>query len=129
MAHAGAPAPGAKDAAMERRAKAVLKRYEKQGDAPVFPVELHALRIGDAAIAVNPFELYLDYGLQIKARSRAEQCLIAQLANDRGRYLPTAAAVRGGAYGSRVEDNNVGPEGGAVLVEETLALINSLWQA
>ena len=121
--------PGSRDAAMLRRAHNVLTRYREQGDNPLFEMELHVIRLGDIAIATNPFELYLNYGLQIKARSRAEQTFIAQLSNDRGRYLPTAEAVGAGAYGSNIEDNNVGPEGGAALVEATLATLNGMWPA
>ncbi|OQB27558.1 MAG: hypothetical protein BWY09_03180 [Candidatus Hydrogenedentes bacterium ADurb.Bin179] len=92
-------------------------------------MDQHILRLGDVAMATNPFELYLNYGLQIKARSRAEQTFLIQLANDRGAYLPTQAALSGGAYSSRIADNKVGPEGGAVLVEETITAINALWPA
>ncbi len=123
----GPPAPGSRDQAMLRRANDVLDRYESQGASPTYSMNLHVIRLGDVAIATNPFELYLEYGLRIKARSHAQQTFIAQLSDDRGRYLPTPKAVAGGAYGSRITDNNVGPEGGDVLVERTVAAINDLW--
>ena len=110
-----------------KRAKGVMDRFERQEAEPDYPMELHALRIGDVAIATNPFELYLDYGLQIKARSRAVQTLVVQLACGSGGYLPTPRAVRGGSYSAEVVSNRVGPEGGQVLVERTLAAINALW--
>ena len=34
------------------------------------PVEVHVLRLGDVAMATNPFELFLDYGIQIKGAAR-----------------------------------------------------------
>lgn len=125
----GDPVPGSADAALLRRTVDVMKRHETQGDAPVYVMDLHVLRIGDVALATNPFELYSDYGLQIKARTRAEQTFIVQLANDRGAYLPTEEALPGGAYSSRVADNKVGPGGGTALVEATVAAINGFWPA
>ena len=74
-------------------------------------MELHALRLGDVAIATNSFELFTDFGLQIKARSPAVQTFIIQLAGP-GSYVPTEAAVRGGGYSAIVESSYVGPEGG-----------------
>jgi len=44
------------------------------------PVEIHAIRLGDMAIATNRFELYLDFGIRIKARSKAVQTFVVQLA-------------------------------------------------
>lgn len=126
---AGDPVPGFKEAAQLRRAREVLRRYREQGDAPVYTMDSHVLRLGDVALATNPFELYLDYGQQMKARSRAEQTFIVQLANDRGAYLPTQEALSGGAYSTLIADNKVGPEGGAALVEATVAAINGLWPA
>ncbi len=104
----------------------IIRRYERQGDCPLFRMELHVLRIGEMALATNPFELYLDYGLRIKARSRAQQTLIVQLAGGVGGYLPTARAVAGGGYGALVQNGEVGPEGGQVLVDRTVELINAL---
>jgi len=44
------------------------------------PVEIHVIRLGDMAIATNRFELYLDFGIRIKARSKAVQTFVVQLA-------------------------------------------------
>lgn len=79
------------------------------------------------AMATNPFELYVDYGLRIKARSPAAQTVITQLAAGTGLYLPTERAVRGGSYGAMPAVCSVGPEGGQELVEETLAVIAALF--
>ena len=106
----------------------VVNRFERQraGSVDPFAMELHVIRLGDVAIATNVFELFTEFGIQIKARSRAIQTLVIQLAGP-GSYLPTARAVRGGGYSAIVESNLVGPEGGQVLVDRTVELINSLW--
>jgi hypothetical protein len=108
----------------------VVKRYEDQmaGTVKPFKMELHVIRIGDIAIATNPFELFTDYAIQMKARSPALQTFVIQLAGP-GTYLPSGRAVQGGGYSAIAESNEVGPEGGQVLVEQTLQQINSLWPA
>ncbi|HUT32617.1 MAG TPA: hypothetical protein VNE39_03980 [Planctomycetota bacterium] len=111
------------------RCRRVLDRHEQQKTDPNHEIELHALRLGDVAIATNPFELYLDYGIQMKARSRAVQTFLIQLATDSGGYLPTEKAVRGGHYSAELVDNIAGPEGGKALVNATVAAINALWPA
>ena len=108
-------------------AERVRARYEEQDRAGPMPVELHALRIGDVALVTNPFELYLDYGLRIKARSPALQTFVAQLAGP-GTYLPTERAVAGRSYGALPANTPVGPEGGGELVEVTLRRLNELWE-
>ncbi len=109
------------------RALRVMMRYELQRTEPTLAVPVHVIRIGDVAIATNPFELYLDYGMQIKARSKAVQTLTVQLASGYYRYLPTERSVTRGAYGAIPESNEADPEGGCQLVERTLELIASLW--
>ena len=106
----------------------VVDRYERQqaGSVPSYEMELHVVRLGDVAIATNDFELYTDFGIAIKARSRALQTFVIQLAGP-GTYVPTERAVRGGSYSAIVQSNVVGPEGGQVLVERTLEAINALW--
>lgn len=106
----------------------VVDRYEEQqaGRQGMYAMELHALRLGDVAIASNDFELYTDFGIQIKARSPALQTFIIQLAGP-GSYLPTERAVRHGGYGAVIQSSRVGPDGGQVLVENTVAALQSLW--
>ncbi len=92
---------------------------------PVRPVEVHLLRLGDVAMATNPFELFLDYGIRMKARSKAVLTLLVQLAGQDCGYLPTERAVKGGGYSA--ENYLVSPEGGQVLVDETVRHLNALW--
>jgi hypothetical protein len=110
------------------RAWRTLERYELQKTVTTVPVEVHVIRIGDVAIATNPFELYLDYGMQMKARSKAVQTFVVELASPGGAgYLPTQRSVQGGAYGAIPQSTLIGPEGGRVLVNRTLELIEPLW--
>ncbi len=110
--------------------KSVVDRYEteKAGTSGVFQMELHALRLGDVAIATNEFELFTDYGVQMKARSPAVQTFLIQLTGSGG-YLPTPRAVAGGSYSAIIQSSRVGPEGGQVLVDETVKAFNELWPA
>ncbi len=89
------------------------------------PVEFHVMRLGDIAVATNPFELFLDYGIQIKGRSKAVLTFISQLTCDHQGYLPTRRAVAGGDYSA--VNHTVGPKGGRVLVDESVKAINALW--
>jgi len=83
------------------------------------------MRLGDVALATNPFELYLDYGVRIEARSPAVLTLVTQLACQNCGYLPTERAVQGGGYSA--EKYVVGPQGGRILVDETVQRLKALW--
>jgi len=128
------------DAWVGRLYGGVCQRYEDQQETgrPVYSMELHVLRLGDVALATNPFELYLDYGVQIEARSAADQTILIQLAAtgaEPGYYLPTPRAVAAGSlaespmnnYSATVMTDVVGPEGGQVLVDRTVEAIRELW--
>ena len=106
----------------------VVERYESQqaGTAGVSTMELHVLRLGDVAICTNEFELYTDFGVQIKARSPAVQTFVIQLTGSAG-YLPSERAVRGGGYGAVIQSSRIGPDGGQILVDRTVEAIDTLW--
>jgi len=105
----------------------VLRRYEHPEEYAVYPMELHVLRLGDVAIATNAFELFLEYGIQMRARSKALQTFLIQLSCGCGGYLPTERAVAGGGYSAIPESGYVGPEGGRILVDRTVELLNGFW--
>lgn len=105
-----------------------VNRFERQktDPKPTLQMELHVVRIGDAVVCTNQFELFTDFGIRIKARSKAIQTSVVQLVGP-GTYLPTEKAVRGGHYSAVVHSSLVGPEGGQVLVDRTVELIDSMW--
>ncbi|HRX83354.1 MAG TPA: hypothetical protein P5307_30025, partial [Pirellulaceae bacterium] len=107
-----------------------IDRYKRQqaGELNPYQMELHAIRLGDIAIATNDFELFTDFGIQMKARSPALQTFIIQLAGP-GTYVPSVRAALGGGYSAIVESNEVGPIGGQVLTERTVEALNALWSA
>lgn len=102
----------------------VIDRYEKQ--QLMWNTDIHVVRIGDIVVCTNPFELFTDYGLQMKGRSKALQTFIIELVGP-GTYLPSKRAVEGGGYSAIIQSNRVGPEGGQILVDKTVNLINKLW--
>lgn len=110
-----------------KRGLSVLERYEIEQKQPKMPVEVQVIRLGDMAIASNPFELYLDYGIRILAKSPAIQTFIVQLAGS-GTYLPTQRSIAGGAYGAVPASTIFGPDGGDELVQHTLEMIHTLWK-
>ena len=105
----------------------ILKRIELQEVVNTIPVNCHILKLGSVAIATNPFELFLDYGNKIKARSKAEQTFLIQLADGSEGYLPTEKAEKGGHYSAFVSSGSVGHIGGDMLVSETLKNINEMF--
>lgn len=85
------------------------------------PVTLQALRIGGVGIAAIPCEVFVEVGLEIKARSPFAQTVIIALANGYHGYLPTAAQHALGGYetwrarSSYLEVNAAGSISDAVL--------------
>ena len=105
----------------------ILRREELQEKMDILDTESHILRLGTVAFATNPFELFLDFGNQIKARSYAEQTFLVQLAGGSEGYLPTEKAEKGGHYSAFIASGLVGHVGGEQLVRETLKNINRLF--
>lgn len=84
------------------------------------------MKIGDIVICTNPFELFTEYGIAMQARSKALQTFVIQLSGP-GTYLPTEKAVKGGHYSAIIQSTLVGPDGGQLLVDETVDFINELF--
>jgi len=109
------------------RNQRTIHRWEIQKEDPLYPMECHVVRIGDIAFASNRFELYMDFMHRIQARSPFVQTFIVQLAGaEGGTYLPTVRGAANKGYSASVFCNMVGPEGGQVLVEETLRMLRDI---
>ncbi len=105
----------------------ILLRYEEQETMTVIKPEVHFARLGNVAFASNPFELFLDYGNRIRARSHAQQTFLIQLACEAYSYLPTEKAEKASHYSAYVSSGYVGHEGGDMLVYRTLDAIKELF--
>ena len=107
----------------------IISRKQLQETIDAIPIEIHVLRLGNVAFATNPYELFLDYGNQIRARSHASQTFLAQLACGTYGYLPTEKAERGSHYSAYVSSGTAGHEGGDLLVRKTISVINDMMSA
>ncbi len=103
-------------------------RYRQQTENPWFEADYHVIRIGEAAIATNPFELYHEYASLIREAAKSKYTFIVQLANGMGCYLPTKTAIQGGSYSSRPASTVCGAESGEELVKRTVERINKMWK-
>ena len=106
--------------------RGVAQRARRRPEDATAPAELHVIRLGEIALATNPFEYYLDFGIYIKARSPAMQTFVVQLAGA-GTYVPTRRSVSGGGYGSVPASNPVGPAGGRQFAERTVEVLGQHW--
>ena len=116
-----------RDVAALQEQLGILNRADLQERMEVLDTEVHIIRLGSIAFASNPFELFLDYGNQIRARSLAEQTFLIQLANGAEGYIPTEKAEAGGHYSAFIASGLVGHVGGEQLVRVTLQAINRLF--
>lgn len=105
-----------------------IQRFREQQNKEVVPIEYHIVRLGDIAIATNPYEMFLDYGNRIKARSKAAQTFVVQLCCGSHGYLPTEKAEKAGHYSAYISSGDTGHEGGDLLVRDSISEINKLWE-
>ena len=104
-----------------------VARSVVQEKIEALPIEVHIIKLGNIVFATNPYELFLDYGNKIRARSKASQTFLVQLSCGAHGYLPTEKAERGSHYSAYVSSGDTGHEGGELLVRKTLKEINELF--
>ncbi len=105
----------------------IMARYINQQQIDIYPAEVHVGRFGDAAFASSPFELFQNYGCQIRCRSVAPQVFQFQMTDGYLGYLPTEKAEKGGHYSAYVSSGHIGHEGGEQLVKYTVEEIRKLF--
>ena len=79
-------------------ARDVLREHERGELRRTRPLELQALRLGDALLVTTPGETFVEIGLAIKAASPLPHTFVLGYTNGNVGYIPTAAAFGEGGY-------------------------------
>lgn len=83
------------------------------------PVEIQAVRIGDAVLLAVPAEVFVEIGLELKRRAKHKTYIIG-IANGYIAYFPTRIAYPDGGY--EVVSSKVAPESEAIFYDKALEL-------
>lgn len=104
-----------------------LVEYNAAGVAPFMELYVQGIKIGDdTCIYILPGEIYVNYGLDIKAKSRFKNNLVVELSNSQCGYIPTKEAFpeynpKSDLYEpSLTLKSCLVPEAGQILVDKAL---------
>ena len=88
-------------------------------------VEIGAVSMGNVAIATNPAELFVEYGLEIKQKSPFEVTLISELTNGYCGYVPTEKAFAEGGYETHrtVFTSRLAKNGGQIIADKSVEML------
>lgn len=91
------------------------------------PIEVQAIRIGDAVLLGIPGEAFTQIGLRVKALSPRQPVLVAGYANGFVGYIPTEEAFKEGGYEvTTTWWNRVNPQAGRLIAETSERLLSRL---
>lgn len=96
---------------------------------PSAEAEVQAIQVGPAVFITNPAELFVEYGLELKAQSRFPFTFPVELANGCVGYVPTEEAFgpHGGGYETRLTSySNLEVSAGRQLVKAGLELAGQM---
>ena len=88
-------------------------------------VEISAISMGDVAIATNPAELFVEYGLEIKEKSPFGVTMISCLTNGYCGYVPTEAGFTEKGYETHrtVFTSRLAKNGGQIITDKSVEML------
>lgn len=92
--------------------------------AGTIDITLRAVRLGDVAFVIAPYEMFDDNGMYIKENSPYEMTFLMCYTNGRNGYVPSAKCIEHGCY--EFEGSYFEPGTAEALADEYLALLNEL---
>ena len=109
------------------RERIYAERTLRMADMPPrIEVPLQALRIGDMALVTIPFEVFVEIGLELKAKSPFADTLVVSLANGSYGYLPTPEHHELGGYETWLGTSQVEVRASPKIVDALLRILGTL---
>jgi neutral ceramidase len=93
---------------------------------PRIDIPLQAVRIGDLALVAIPFEVFVEMGLELKAKSPFPGTFAVSIANGAYGYLPTVAHHELGGYETWLGTNQVEVQTAPKIVDMLLQMLAQL---
>lgn len=93
---------------------------------PTVQVILQSVRIGELGIAAIPFEVFVDTGLELKAKSPFKPSFTISLANGTYGYLPTPEQHKLGGYETWFGSNRVEEQASTKITQTLLEMFEEL---
>jgi hypothetical protein len=96
---------------------------------PEVEVEVQAIQVGPAVFVTNEAEMFVEYGLELKQKSRFEFTFPVELANGCVGYIPTQEAMghHGGGYETRLTSySNLEITAGQQMLDAGLELVGQM---
>jgi neutral ceramidase len=107
--------------------KVYAKRTLQMQDTPAeVSVVLQTFRIGDLGICAIPFEVFVEIGLEMKAKSPFEQTFTISHTNGSYGYLPTLAQHELGGYETWLGTNMVEIQAAPKIVRMLIGMFNRM---
>lgn len=98
-----------------------------RANSPV-ATRINGVRIGDAVICTNPAELFVEFGLQIRAASPARVTFISELTDGYIGYVPTELAFSRGGYETWcAPSSQLQESAGQQITDTTIELLRKLF--
>ncbi len=105
---------------------AFTRKERFESGQKIYPANIYATVLGGMVFITNPFELYIEYADRIRMALGDSIVIDVELTHDGMGYLATQNAVDAGHYSANIFNGVCAPDGGELLVSESIALAERL---